>query len=87
MPAHMTTCRACGGEGRELIGHANDPHPRDVGPCEFCDAGQVRVTTWSNYYAPREEAWSATWGDFDLGSPVATGATQEAAINDLLENY
>ena len=36
------TCPSCGGEGRELHGHPNDPHPKDYGPCEKCH-GEGRV--------------------------------------------
>jgi hypothetical protein len=36
-------CEVCGGEGRELRGHPNDPHPKDIGPCPACD-GTGRVT-------------------------------------------
>lgn len=30
-------CLQCGGEGRHLSGHPNDPHPIDNGPCRACD--------------------------------------------------
>ena len=36
-------CPACGGEGRDLRGHPNDPHPKDYGICPVC-AGQRWVT-------------------------------------------
>ena len=39
---HLVTCPSCGGEGRELHGHPNDPHPKDYGPCEKCH-GEGRV--------------------------------------------
>lgn len=32
----FVNCEACGGEGRRYAGHPNDPHPRDLGPCEVC---------------------------------------------------
>ena len=38
----LVTCPSCGGEGRELHGHPNDPHPKDYGPCEKCH-GEGRV--------------------------------------------
>lgn len=34
-------CETCGGEGRELCGHPNDPHPRDCGPCPACEGERV----------------------------------------------
>ncbi len=30
-------CEACGSEGRIYSGHPNDPHPRDEGPCPWCE--------------------------------------------------
>lgn len=33
----IITCEHCGGEGRLLRGHPNDPHPTDCGPCKACD--------------------------------------------------
>lgn len=33
--------------------------------------------------APRDYAWSAWFGDYDLGTTVGHGATKEAAIADL----
>lgn len=35
------TCPDCGGEGRELRGHPNDPDPRDCGRCEACNGERV----------------------------------------------
>jgi hypothetical protein len=35
-------CPACGGEGRDLRGHPNDPHPKDYGICPVC-AGQRSI--------------------------------------------
>lgn len=37
-------CGECGGEGRHYGGHANDPYPKDYGPCEACDgAGEIEI--------------------------------------------
>ncbi len=30
-------CEACSSEGRVYRGHANDPNPRDEGPCPACE--------------------------------------------------
>lgn len=44
--------------------------------------GIVTVRTW----APVPQfAWQATRGDYDLGAKVGFGATERAAIDDLLE--
>lgn len=37
MDIRLVPCEACGTEGRKLIGPANDPNPRDDGPCLACD--------------------------------------------------
>lgn len=37
MEYRFITCEHCGGEGRIFVGHPNDPHPRDAGPCLVCD--------------------------------------------------
>lgn len=40
-------CEACGSEGHEYSGHLNDPHPRYVGPCRYCDGkGAEAVPTY-----------------------------------------
>lgn len=39
----LINCRACGGEGRVLKGHPNDPHPRDCGPCPTCDGTGIEL--------------------------------------------
>jgi hypothetical protein len=44
--AATTYCERCSGEGRDLRGHPNDPHPRDVGPCPACEGdGRARPAT------------------------------------------
>lgn len=37
MEYRFITCEHCGGEGRIFVGHSNDPHPRDSGPCPECN--------------------------------------------------
>ncbi len=37
----MTETRFIGTEGRIFIGRANDPHPRDGGPCPECGGACV----------------------------------------------
>jgi hypothetical protein len=54
---------------------------------EFSEIGEVRITTWKDFYAPSSERWCATFGDYDLGSSVGHGTTEEAVIKDLMENY
>ena len=45
------------------------------------------IKTWCEDYtgAPTDMRWHATLGDYDLGARVGSGATPEAAIDDLLE--
>jgi hypothetical protein len=45
------------------------------------------IKTWTEDYAglPASLRWRASVGDYDLGATVGTGATPEAAIDDLLE--
>lgn len=33
----VVPCTHCGSEGRLYRGHANDPNPRDCGPCPVCE--------------------------------------------------
>lgn len=33
----IVPCEYCGSEGRIYVGHGNDPHPRDDGPCPACE--------------------------------------------------
>lgn len=35
--ARIVPCEHCGSEGRLYSGHANDPNPRDDGPCPVCE--------------------------------------------------
>jgi hypothetical protein len=55
----------------------------------ICAARGLRLEDIKTYddYAPRYShfGWSATVGDYDLGCKVGTGPTQEAAIEDLLD--
>lgn len=37
-------------------------------------------------YAPPFARYVASFGDWDLGDPIGTGATREAAIADLIED-
>lgn len=37
MEYRFITCEHCRGEGRIFVGHPNDPHPRDSGPCPVCN--------------------------------------------------
>jgi hypothetical protein len=88
MTERMRNCPICGGEGRKLAGHPNNPEPRDQGPCDYCHGkAQIRITIWIAPNAPPAECWCACAGDYDLGATVGTGATEKAAITDLLENY
>jgi hypothetical protein len=88
MTNHMRNCPICGGEGRKLTGHPNDPEPRDEGPCDYCEGkAQLRITTWIDDCAPPSDRWCACVGEYDLGVQVATGSTEEAAITDMMENY
>ena len=45
------------------------------------------IKTWSDDYAglPASMRWRASVGDYDLDTAVGTGATPEAAIDDLLD--
>jgi hypothetical protein len=33
----------------------------------------------------RNHDWTATFEDYDLGDPTGTGATEQDAVNDLIE--
>lgn len=33
----IVLCERCRSEGRLYCGHANDPNPRDCGPCPACE--------------------------------------------------
>lgn len=41
----IVLCEHCGSEGRIYRGHANDPNPRDDGPCPVCEGTGYEVVT------------------------------------------
>lgn len=48
--------------------------------------GVMELHTWINVYAPKDQRWSASLREYDLGVEVFTGRTQRAAIDELLDS-
>lgn len=48
---------------------------------------RIEISTWLNEFAPNAERWSACLREYDLGTHVSTGATQRAAVNELLDFF
>jgi hypothetical protein len=53
------------------------------GGCQM-SAPKVVTSYWPKPIPISKFDWSATTDDYDLGSPVGFGATEEEAINDLI---
>jgi hypothetical protein len=49
-------------------------------------SGRDPIKVAEDMYAPPFARYVASYGDWDLGDPIGTGATREAAIADLIED-
>ena len=45
----------------------------------------IRTTYWPKPGPSREFDWEAVTDNYDLGSPIGLGRTEEAAVDDLIE--
>ncbi|MDB5612098.1 MAG: hypothetical protein JWP25_8998 [Bradyrhizobium sp.] len=90
------TCEACGGEGRDLRGHPNDPHPKDYGPCLACGGtGQIdRSDDWPlSSFDPKDwvEAFCKIANGFGFkdaeGKPLDEGWMISWFANALMRGY
>lgn len=48
---------------------------------------KIRTDYWAKPMPVRQFDWSAVFDSYDDGDPVGYGATEQEAINDLLENH
>jgi hypothetical protein len=47
----------------------------------------IRTTQWTKPIPLRQFDWIATAEDYEPGDPLGSGATQQEAIDDLVEQY
>jgi hypothetical protein len=48
-------------------------------------APKIKTAYWAPPIPDRSGDWSAVTEDYDLGSPIGLGSTEQKAIDDLLE--
>ena len=56
----IVPCEHCGTEGRIYRGHANDPHPRDCGPCPACEGTGREIIETDSIGMEDIERWEMT---------------------------
>jgi hypothetical protein len=68
-----------------------EPDPGDEPPIDdggreaWRDAMLAKIKTWQDEVAPQRFGWRACVGDYDLDCAVGSGATENEAIEDLLD--
>ena len=77
MRFEKTFCSQCGGEF--------GPGDSGYSHCQDHRAEKIVTSHWSKPIPDRRFDWEATFDNYDLGSPIGYGPTEQDAIADLLE--
>jgi hypothetical protein len=65
--------------------YGDEPPVEDDGREAWRDAMLAKIKTWTDNFAPAAFRWRACVGDYDLGAKIGSGATENEAIEDLLD--